>query len=138
LITVRTGIETLRGLPLITLREPAIAGVNSVLKRALDLVGACLGLILCGPLMLVLAVLIRLDSKGPIFFTQIRAGQYGKPFRMFKFRSMVANAEELLDELVNVDELPQPHFKMRNDPRVTRIGTWLRRTSLDELPQLLN
>ncbi len=138
LITVRTGIETLRGLPVITLREPAITGINSVLKRALDLVGATMGMIVCGPLMLIIAILIRLDSPGPIFFTQERAGQYGKPFRMYKFRSMVANAEELLDELVNVEELEVPHFKLRNDPRVTRIGVWLRRTSLDELPQLFN
>jgi exopolysaccharide biosynthesis polyprenyl glycosylphosphotransferase len=138
LITVRTGIETLRGLPVITLREPAIAGLNSVLKRALDLVGATLGLIVCGPFMLIVAAMIRLDSPGPILFSQERAGQYGKPFRMYKFRSMVVNAEELLDQLVNVDELQQPLFKMRNDPRVTRMGAWLRKTSLDELPQLLN
>lgn len=138
MITVRTGIETLRGLPVITLREPAITGINSVLKRALDVIGAIIGLVLCGPLMLVLAFLIRRDSKGPILFSQERAGQYGKPFRMYKFRSMVPNAEELLDDLVNVDELQEPHFKLRDDPRVTRLGVWLRRTSLDELPQLLN
>ncbi len=138
LITVRTGIESLRGLPLITLREPAITGVNSVLKRALDLVGASLCLLLAGPLMLVVAILIRMDSKGPVLFSQERAGQYGKPFRMYKFRSMVQNAEQLLDGLVKLDELQEPHFKLRNDPRVTRVGAWLRRTSLDELPQLFN
>lgn len=138
LITVRTSIETLRGLPVITLREPAITGVNSVLKRALDLVGATLGLLIFGPFMLIVAVLIHFDSKGPIFFAQERAGQYGKPFRMYKFRSMVANAEEMLDDLVKIDEMKEPHFKLRNDPRVTRIGAWLRRTSLDELPQLIN
>ncbi len=138
LITVRTGIETLRGLPLITLREPAITGVNSVLKRALDLVGAIVGLVITGPVMLLVAILIRLDSKGPIFFAQERAGQYGKPFRMYKFRSMVENAEALLSDLVRIEELTEPHFKLRNDPRVTRIGGWLRKTSLDELPQLFN
>ena len=137
-ITVRTGIETLRGLPVITLREPAITGFNSVLKRALDLVGAVLGLVLAGPVMLVVAILIRLDSKGPILFAQERAGQYGKPFRIYKFRSMVENAEALLDELVNVEELAEPHFKLRNDPRMTGVGAWLRKTSLDELPQLFN
>lgn len=137
-ITVRTGIETLRGLPVITLREPAITGVNSVLKRALDVVGGGVGLIVCGPIMLVVAILIRLDSRGPVLFAQERAGQYGRPFRMYKFRSMVENAEQLLDTVVNIEELAQPHFKMRNDPRVTRMGAWLRRTSLDELPQLLN
>lgn len=82
--------------------------------------------------------MIRFDSRGPILFSQERAGQYGKPFRMYKFRSMVVNAEELLDQLVNVEELEQPHFKMRNDPRITRVGIWLRKTSLDELPQLIN
>lgn len=138
LITVRTGIETLRGLPVITLREPAITGTNSVLKRGLDLVGATLCLIVCGPLMLLIAVLIRLDSGGPALFAQERAGQYGKPFRIYKFRSMVANAEELLDHLVDVESLPEPHYKLRDDPRVTRMGSWLRRWSLDELPQLLN
>lgn len=138
LVTVRTGIETLRGLPLITLREPAITGVNSVLKRALDLIGATVGLIVTAPLILVIAILIRLTSPGPILFSQERAGQYGKPFRIFKFRSMVANAEDLLDDLVNFDQLAEPHFKIQHDPRVTRIGAWLRRTSLDELPQLFN
>lgn len=138
LITVRTGIETLRGLPVITLREPAITGLNSVLKRALDLIGATLGLLVFGPFMFIVALLIKFDSPGPILFSQERAGQYGKPFRMYKFRSMVVNAEDLLDQLVNVDELESPHFKMRDDPRVTRVGRWLRRTSLDELPQLIN
>lgn len=138
LVTVRTEIETLRGLPVITLREPAITGINSVLKRALDVVGASVGLVVCGPLMLLIAVIIRLDSSGPILFAQERAGQYGKPFRMFKFRSMVANAEELLEGLVDVDALAEPQFKLRHDPRTTRTGAWLRRTSLDELPQLWN
>ncbi|MBI4670405.1 MAG: sugar transferase [Chloroflexi bacterium] len=126
------------GLPVITLREPAITGVNSVLKRALDVAVAVAGLMLCGPLMLVIAVLIRRDSPGPILFTQARAGQYGRPFRMYKFRSMVADAEARLDELIQVEALAEPRYKIRNDPRVTRVGAWLRRTSLDELPQLLN
>jgi exopolysaccharide biosynthesis polyprenyl glycosylphosphotransferase len=138
LITVRTGIETLRGIPVITLREPTITGFNSVLKRALDLIGAVLGLLVLGPFMLVVAAMIRFDSPGPIIFSQERAGQYGKPFLMYKFRSMVQNAEELLDELVNVDELPQPQFKLKHDPRVTRVGAWLRKTSFDEVPQLFN
>lgn len=137
-ITVRTGIETLRGLPVITLREPAITGVNSVLKRGLDLVGAIVGLILCSPIMLVVSILIRLDSRGPILFAQERAGQYGKPFRMYKFRSMVVDAEQLLDTMINIEELKEPHFKMRDDPRVTRVGAWMRRASVDELPQLFN
>lgn len=137
-VTVRTGIETLRGLPMITLREPAITGINGAMKRVLDVVGAALSLIVFGPVMLALAALVRLDSPGPILFTQERAGQYGKPFRIYKFRTMVTNAEALLDQIVNVNELSEPHFKLRNDPRVTRAGRWLRRTSLDELPQFFN
>jgi exopolysaccharide biosynthesis polyprenyl glycosylphosphotransferase len=137
-VTVRTGIETLRGLPMITLREPAITGINGVLKRVLDLVGATIGLLICAPLMLIIAVIIRLDSPGPILFSQERAGQYGKPFRIYKFRSMVVNAEALLDQLVDLKHLQEPHFKLQRDPRVTRVGAWLRRTSLDELPQLFN
>lgn len=137
-VTVRTGIETLRGVPMITLREPAITGINGVMKRALDVVGAAFCLIIFGPVMLALAVWIRLDSPGPILFTQERAGQYGKPFRIYKFRTMVANAEALLDQVVKLDELTEPHFKLRQDPRVTRAGKWLRRTSLDELPQFFN
>jgi lipopolysaccharide/colanic/teichoic acid biosynthesis glycosyltransferase len=88
--------------------------------------------------MLIIAVIIRLDSPGPILFSQERAGQYGKPFRIYKFRSMVVNAEALLDQLVDLKHLQEPHFKLQRDPRVTRVGAWLRRTSLDELPQLFN
>jgi exopolysaccharide biosynthesis polyprenyl glycosylphosphotransferase len=138
LITVRTGIETLRGLPVITLREPAITGLNSVLKRALDLAGGTFGLVLLGPLMLVISVLIRLDSRGPILFSQERAGQYGRPFRMYKFRSLVPNAEQMIDNLINVEQLEQPYYKLRDDPRVTRVGVWIRRYSLDELPLFFN
>jgi exopolysaccharide biosynthesis polyprenyl glycosylphosphotransferase len=137
-VAVRTGIETLRGLPVITVREPAITGVNSFLKRGLDILGSIVGLIVFVPLMLAIVILIRLDSPGPILFVQERAGRYGKSFRMFKFRSMVANAEEMLSDLVDVDRLEQPAFKLPADPRVTRVGRWLRRWSLDELPQLVN
>lgn len=137
-VTVRTDIETLRGLPMITLREPAITGLNGVLKRMLDLVGASIGFVIAAPFMFIIAIIIKRDSPGPILFTQERAGQYGKPFRIYKFRTMVANAEALLDTVVDFQQLNEPHFKLRRDPRVTRAGAWLRRTSLDELPQLFN
>jgi len=137
-ITVRTGIENLRGIPLISLREPAITGLNRVMKRGLDLVGSLVGLVVLAPFMVLIALLLKLDSPGPIFFVQERAGQYGKPFRMYKFRTMVRNAEELLEQFIDLDKLEQPAFKLKNDPRVTRTGRWLRRSSLDELPQLLN
>ena len=81
---------------------------------------------------------MKLDSPGPIFFRQTRVGQDGRAFRIFKFRTMIDHAEEILPELVNLEALPQPAFKLRSDPRVTRVGRLLRRWSLDEVPQLFN
>ena len=137
-VAVGPRVREWAGLPLIDIHEPPIRGINRVLKRTLDLVGALVGLVLTAPLMAIIAVLIRLDSPGPVLFVQVRAGQYGNPFRMYKFRTMVAHAEEMLEDLVRLDELQEPVFKIKNDPRVTRVGRWLRRTSLDELPQLFN
>ncbi len=138
ILTVHTAIENLRGIPLVAVREPPISGLNAVIKRVFDFCGAIISLMLCAPLMVMIALLIKLDSPGPVFFLQERAGQYGKPFRMWKFRTMVADAEEQLPQLVDIEKLEQPAFKLREDPRVTRVGRWLRRTSLDELPQLIN
>lgn len=109
-----------------------------VAKRVLD-VTACL--VLLPVLLLVLlgiGLLIKLDSPGPVLFTQPRTGRDGRPFRMYKFRSMVRNAAELKAELAHLNVLPPPDFKIPNDPRITRAGRFLRKTSLDELPQLLN
>ncbi|MER3485688.1 MAG: sugar transferase, partial [Chloroflexota bacterium] len=89
------------------------------------------------PIVLI-ALAIKLDSPGPVLFVQERIGENGRPFRMYKFRSMVADADQRLAEVVALDALPQPAFKLRHDPRVTRVGRFLRRTSLDELPQLWN
>jgi Undecaprenyl-phosphate galactose phosphotransferase WbaP len=112
------------------------------LKRALDLVGTVIGGVLISPLMFAIAVLIKLDSPGPALFMQERPGLNGRTFRVFKFRTMHADAEQRFDELVLKDpHLKQEfeeHGKLRNDPRVTRIGRFLRRSSLDELPQLWN
>ena len=108
------------------------------LKRAVDIVGALSGLIICAPLMLLIALAIKLDSPGPIFFMQTRAGKGGAPFRILKFRSMVRDAEMRLDAVIAQNRLPPPVFKIPNDPRVTRVGKVLRRFSLDELPQLVN
>jgi lipopolysaccharide/colanic/teichoic acid biosynthesis glycosyltransferase len=108
------------------------------LKRAVDVVGSALALLVLWPLMLLVACAIKLDSPGPVLFVQDRAGKGGKPFRIFKFRSMVWNAEEMLQGMVDIDQLRSPAFKIRDDPRVTRVGRVLRRTSLDELPQLWN
>ena len=107
-------------------------------KRALDLTVATLGLVLLGLPALALALLIKLDSPGPAFFRQARIGRSGRRFTMYKFRTMSVGAEQRLGELIDLANLPEPMFKIRDDPRVTRIGRWLRRTSLDELPQLLN
>ena len=102
------------------------------------MVVSALVVLLLWPLMLLIACVIKLDSRGPVFFVQERAGKGGKPFRMYKFRSMVCNAEEMLHDIVDIEQLPSPAFKIRDDPRVTRVGRVLRRTSLDELPQLWN
>ena len=107
-------------------------------KRCVDIAGAFLALILLWPVMLLVACAIKLDSHGPVLFTQDRAGKGGKPFRIYKFRSMVHNADEMLQGMFDIEELPSTAFKIRNDPRVTRVGRFLRRTSIDELPQLWN
>ncbi len=109
-----------------------------LLKRAIDLVGALVALVVLSPLLLLAAAAIRVERRGPVLFAQRRAGRDGRPFRMLKFRTMVADAEEQLAELVPFDSLGDPMFKLRGDPRVTRVGRFLRRTSIDELPQLWN
>jgi lipopolysaccharide/colanic/teichoic acid biosynthesis glycosyltransferase len=107
-------------------------------KRAID-VGVCLlAMPLVLPIALACALAIRLESPGPITFTQMRTGQHGVRFPMFKFRTMVQNAEELKSSLQHLNILPPPDFKIPNDPRITRIGSFLRKSSLDELPQIIN
>lgn len=110
----------------------------AVTKRALDLVICLAALPLVVPLALLIALLIRIDSPGPVVFAQMRTGQHGVRFPMFKFRTMVQNAEELKASLQHLNILPAPDFKIPNDPRITRVGGFLRKTSLDELPQILN
>ncbi len=107
-------------------------------KRTLDIVVSALALILLAPLMVLIALLIRLESPGPVFFRQIRLGRYGKPFIMYKFRSMRCNAQELQPLLMHMNEKQGGAFKIRHDPRMTHIGRFLRKYSLDELPQLFN
>ncbi|CEH33391.1 sugar transferase [Romboutsia lituseburensis] len=108
-------------------------------KRIIDIVCSLAGLILLSPLFLAVAILIKLeDPKGKVFFAQERNGRYPLTFKMYKFRSMVHNAEELLDELMDQNEQTGPVFKIENDPRITNIGRFIRRTSIDELPQLFN
>ncbi|MBK5432919.1 sugar transferase [Bacillus sp. TH25] len=110
-----------------------------VAKRCIDFIGALCGLILLSPVFLIVAVLIKYqDPKGPVLFKQIRIGKDGKEFYMYKFRSMVIDAEEKLKDLLKHNEVSGAMFKMKEDPRVTRIGKFIRKTSIDELPQLLN
>ena len=108
------------------------------IKRGLDILVSGTLLTLTSPLLVISAVLIKLDSRGPVFFRQVRVGKNGSRFRMYKLRTMVADAEKQLDELVDLDALDEPVFKIRDDPRITRVGRVLRRTSLDEVPQFIN
>jgi len=109
-----------------------------ILKRVIDVTGSLTGILLLSPLMLITIVAIKVESRGPIFFHQNRVGKQGEMFKMYKFRSMVTNAEEVLKELKDENEMSGPMFKMKDDPRITKVGKLLRRTSIDELPQLIN
>jgi exopolysaccharide biosynthesis polyprenyl glycosylphosphotransferase len=124
-------VENFGGIPLLGLREAVLSPSQRLVKRLFDLTLATLGLVFGLPLLIVIAIAIKLESPGPILYPQKRIGEHGRPFLMLKFRSMVANADKLQDKS-SVDH------KKREDPRVTRVGRFLRRTSLDELPQLLN
>lgn len=135
---VRTPVTTIGGIPLISLRESPFTPAQRILKRMFDLVASGLLLVLLAPLFLVLALLIRLESAGPVFFLQERIGEHGRRFKMVKFRSMYADAERRWDEVAQRDAQGRLIHKVSDDPRVTRIGRRLRRTSLDELPQLFN
>lgn len=111
----------------------------SITKRLIDIVGSLCGIILLSPLFLIVAILIKLeDPKGKVFFAQERNGRYPKTFKMYKFRSMVHNAEELLKDLMDRNEQTGPVFKINDDPRITKVGKFIRKTSIDELPQLFN
>ena len=110
-----------------------------VSKRIIDIIGSLAGLIFLSPLFLIVSILIKLeDPKGKVFFSQERNGKYPGTFKMYKFRSMVHNAEELLEKLKDQNEQTGPVFKMKEDPRITRVGKFIRKTSIDELPQLFN
>jgi len=108
------------------------------LKRTMDVICSLVGLVILSPIFLVVTILIRLESKGSSIFAQERVGKDGKKFKMYKFRSMVANAEELKAKLCDKNEMCGPMFKMKEDPRVTKVGKFIRKTSIDELPQLVN
>ncbi len=131
-------VDDLGGIPLIGVREVGFEGGARLLKRVMDVVGAIVGLVLGAPILGLVALSIRLDSPGPIFFHQTRVGIEQKLFEVYKFRSMRERAEEERDELIESNEADGPLFKIRDDPRLTRVGRFVRRTSMDELPQLWN
>ncbi len=134
----RVLIDDVGGIPLISVRETRIGTWNAVAKRLMDLAGCIVLMLALAPAMLTIAIIIRLDSPGPVIFSQKRIGRRGRPFVAFKFRSMRVGAEDEQDQLTELNEADGPLFKIRNDPRHTRFGRWLRRMSLDELPQLVN
>ena len=109
-----------------------------IAKRITDVLFSGIGLIILSPVFVIVAIAMKLDSKGPIFFKQDRVGKDEELFSMYKFRSMVVNAEELKKALENQNEMSGPMFKMKKDPRITRVGRFIRKTSIDELPQLVN
>lgn len=128
-----------RSLPLLHVEHPRFKGWQRVFKRVFDLVLTCAGLLVASPVMVLIALIIKLeDPRAPIIFTQLRVGEDGRPFRMYKFRSMSPGAEQLVHELYSANAGAGPLFKLPDDPRVTRVGCFLRRYSLDELPQLFN
>jgi exopolysaccharide biosynthesis polyprenyl glycosylphosphotransferase len=136
---VQPGIVWRRGQPLMELTAPTLKGWELVLKRAIDLVGSTVGLVLLSPVFAFVAFRIKLDSPGPVFFKQERVGRGGQRFRILKFRTMARDAEQRREGLLGRSIYQDPRlFKVPDDPRITRVGHWLRRTSLDELPQLVN
>ncbi len=130
--------DDLHGVTLMGVRGFELTRSSAAVKRAFDLIGASLGLLAIAPLMIVIAVAIKLDSPGPLFFRQLRVGRHGKHFSLLKFRTMVPDAEALKDSLRHRNEAQEGLFKIADDPRVTRVGKLLRSSALDELPQLLN
>jgi exopolysaccharide biosynthesis polyprenyl glycosylphosphotransferase len=134
----RTTIRPVAGLPLLHMDHPEFTGVRRLIKAAFDRACAASGLLLLGPLFAVVYVVIRWSDGGPAFFRQVRVGQDGRSFILFKFRTMVPDAESKREQLAALNETDAVLFKIRNDPRVTRVGARLRRWSIDELPQLIN
>lgn len=112
--------------------------VYEFLKRGMDIAASLIGLLLLSPIFLIISILIKIESDGPVFFKQERVGKNGKHFFMYKFRSMVVDAEELRKKMDHMNEMSGPMFKMKDDPRITQIGKFIRKTSIDELPQLVN
>jgi exopolysaccharide biosynthesis polyprenyl glycosylphosphotransferase len=134
----RLATELIDGSSQVMAKSSEIDGWPLLLKRSLDVAGSFALLIALAPFFLIVSVLIKLTSRGPVLFAQKRVGLNKREFTMFKFRTMVPTAEAVQEKLLHLNEMTGPVFKIKNDPRVTRLGRFLRRTSIDELPQLLN
>lgn len=131
-------LSDLDGMPIISFDSTPAGQWQLAIKRLCDIVVSALGLAILAPLFLAVAALVKVTSRGPVFFRQVRCGSNGRRFTMYKFRTMVADAEARKTELAHLNEMDGPVFKLANDPRLTAIGRWLRKTSIDELPQLIN
>jgi exopolysaccharide biosynthesis polyprenyl glycosylphosphotransferase len=138
LMTGRSRVEDLSGLPMLDIAPASMSAGSRFFKRTFDIVASSLILLVASPFFIVAAILIKSTSAGPVFFRQVRTGRNEAPFSMMKFRTMHRDAEDRRHELDHLNEVDGPLFKVQNDPRVTRVGRFLRRTSLDEFPQLLN
>ncbi len=126
------------GVTLLGVRQYGLSKSSEMLKRTMDICGSLVGIVALSPVMAVLALMVKLDSPGPALFRQMRIGRRGRRFEMLKFRTMVNDAEQIKDQLLERNEAQGGLFKITDDPRITRVGRFLRRTSLDELPQLFN
>ncbi len=138
LVTRRVSIMQIGSIPLLRLWRSPLEGWQGYIKRAIDVAGALAGIIIFSPFWLLIIILIKLDSRGPMFYRQERLGKGGRPFEIFKFRSMVVGADEMLPELAEFNEMDGPIFKIKKDPRITHVGRLLRKFSIDEFPQLIN
>ena len=131
-------MQSVAGIPMLTPSDSQLSPWAQLFKRGVDVLGSALGLLILSPLLAIIALAIRLDSPGPVIFSQPRVGRQGKLFKVYKFRTMVKDADQIKDQLRHLNEAQGPMFKIRADPRITRVGHFLRRTSLDELPQFWN
>jgi exopolysaccharide biosynthesis polyprenyl glycosylphosphotransferase len=133
-------IEDLEGIPVVSLPTMRFSRSVRALKRTVDIVASGLGLLVLSPLLVAVAIVIKLDSPGPVFFRQARQGRGGREFRIWKFRTMVSDAEDKRFDLAHLNDMESagPLFKIKDDPRITRVGRFLRKSSIDELPQLFN
>jgi exopolysaccharide biosynthesis polyprenyl glycosylphosphotransferase len=134
----RLTVRPLGTTPIVYVERVHYGGWRAVAKRGFELICSAVALIALAPLLGLVALVIKLDSRGPVLFAQIRVGRHGRPFRVLKFRTMVSNAEDLIIDLRARNEVDGPLFKLHDDPRITRVGRAIRRFSIDEIPQLWN